>query len=120
MQDILKICKDNHIKIACYSMLTPLTKKDKLSNDAINPVLTEIAKAKAGRNEGIVLLKWALQRCGGMIITTTNKEERAREYLEAFEKGKGAEDVLTEEELSRIDEAGKKTGEMKVYMEPYW
>lgn len=101
-----------------YAQLAPLTRiKDQSS--ALHPILTKIAK-KHSISEGGVLLKWAAQRSEGIITTTTAKSERAREYVDLFETGKGAEDVLSEEELKEIDQGGKEVGVHKVYMKPYW
>ncbi len=101
-------------------MLAPLHKAGSNPKNKVNAVVAEIAKAKQGRSDGTVLLKWAQQRCGGVVITTTNKDSRAKEYIEAFEKGKGAEDVLSEEELSKIDKAGAESEVVKVWMQPYF
>ncbi|KAK7031855.1 Aldo-ket-red domain-containing protein [Favolaschia claudopus] len=52
-----------------------------------------------------VLFKWILQK-GGIVVTTSSKEERLKEYLETFQ----APD-LTAEDIRAIDQAGTEKSE---------
>jgi len=110
--------KRENIKVMTYSQLSPITSiKEKCS--PLQPIVTRIGKVHS-ISEGGVLLKWAAQRSEGLITTTTSKPERAREYLDLFEVGKGNEVELSEKELEEIDEGGKECGVHKVYMEKYF
>lgn len=110
--------KRENIVPMTYSQLSPITSiKDKAQ--LLHPILSKIAK-KHAISEGGVLLKWAAQRSQGIITTTTAKPERAREYLDLFEVGKGADKILSDEDLKEIDDGGKAVGVHKVYMEPYF
>jgi len=95
MGPVVDYCKNNSIVVEAYSPLAPITRQPGGPVDA--PVYAAAARLKA--TPGQVLLAW-LHAKGIVIVTTSSKEERLKEYL-------GAGDlVLTEDEIAAIDEAG--------------
>ncbi|KAJ3039616.1 hypothetical protein HDV00_012074 [Rhizophlyctis rosea] len=95
----------HNVKIESYSPLLPLTKA---SGGPLDSVVEEIAKAK-GKTTAQILLKWNLQQ-GNVVVTSSDKVERLREYVDAT-----AGWELSEEEVGRIESAGR---EKKVRQ--YW
>lgn len=102
-----------------YSALAPFYKSALPEDGPLHKALTSIAEKKSKRTTASVLLRWALQRSGGIITTTTSKESRAKEYLDQLDTANDGELGLSEEELKQIDEAGKEHGVEKFYMAPF-
>ncbi|CDZ97364.1 Aldo/keto reductase family proteins [Phaffia rhodozyma] len=95
---LLDLMKKHNIHAACYGPLTSLFRE---KGGPVDTLVKEYAE-KRGVSEGNVLLRWALQRTGGEIVTTSNKPERLQEILRVPEI-----EPLTEEEIKSIEEAGK-------------
>lgn len=102
LKPLLEYQKQYDIKVQSYGGLTPIRKP---TGGPLNVVLTSLSESLSKRsgvpvNEGQVLLKW-LQAKDVIIITTSYKESRLREYLNSVHIP-----ALTEEEVRAIDEAG--------------
>ncbi|KXS16197.1 hypothetical protein M427DRAFT_154894 [Gonapodya prolifera JEL478] len=91
--------KQHNILTASYGPLIPLVKHQ---NGPVDPIVSAIATAHSA-TPAQVLQAWNLAK-GNVVITTSSKEDRLKEYL-----GVGAV-VLSEEEVKSIDEAGQKEG----------
>ncbi|KAL7416108.1 NADP-dependent oxidoreductase domain-containing protein [Mrakia frigida] len=93
---LLALQAKHNIKVASYGPLTSIFRAPGGEVDAVVKTIAE----KKGATEGNVLLRWALQRGGGEVVTTSTKAERLKEQLTTlnFE--------LSEEEMKAIDEAG--------------
>lgn len=89
-----------------YSPLAPLTQQA-AKGGPLEPVVNDVA-ARHGKTPGQVLLRWVYQK-GVVIVTTSHKEERLKEFLDVgtFE--------LSADEVKRIDEAGS-----KFHLRVYW
>src|SRR4051812_43996573 len=80
----------------CYGPLVPIVHH---KGGPLDPVVVSIA-AKHNATPSQVLLKWSIQR-GNVVVTTSSKEERLKEYL-------GLEGVtLSAEEIEKISKAGE-------------
>lgn len=77
---ILTFCATHNppIKIEAFSSLSSLT-KDEYKGGPVDKVVKDIAE-KAGASESQILLKWVRQK-GAVIITTSSKKSRLKEYL---------------------------------------
>ncbi|KAJ3307686.1 hypothetical protein HDU76_004441 [Blyttiomyces sp. JEL0837] len=92
--------KQHNIRPAAYGPLTPIT-FSQIQNNKVKDVVERIAKSKGnGVTEGQVLQAWSL-KMGYIVVTTSAKEERMKEYL----KVQGVE--LSDKEVEEICEAGK-------------
>ncbi|OCF78129.1 aldose reductase [Kwoniella mangroviensis CBS 8886] len=100
VQRLLGVMKKHSIHVEAYGPLTSLTGA---KGGPVDEVVQEIAKSK-GVEESQVLLNWALQTTGGVVVTTSTNEQRQKLQLEAVTK----DITLTEDEINRISEAGKK------------
>lgn len=116
---LLALQKKHGIVTMTYSALAPFYKSALPEDGPLNKALTSIAGKNDKRTPANVLLRWALQRSGGIITTTTNKESRAKEYLDQVDSGNDKELQLSEDELKQIDAAGKEHGPEKFYMAPF-
>ncbi|WRT65506.1 uncharacterized protein IL334_002449 [Kwoniella shivajii] len=100
MQRLLSFMKKHSIAVEAYGPLTPLTGA---KGGPVDEIVKEIAKSK-GIEESQVLLNWAAQTTQGVVVTTSTNPERQKIQLEAITKSSH----LTEEEIDKISEAGKK------------
>ncbi|KZV89901.1 hypothetical protein EXIGLDRAFT_721004 [Exidia glandulosa HHB12029] len=94
----LKLCAEHAIAIEAYSSLNPITKTP---GGPLDPVLARIAK-RIGGTPAQVIFAWLRQK-GVIIVTTSGKAERLREYLAVPSLPE-----LTSEEIEEIEEAGRK------------
>ena len=102
-----------------YGSLAPLT-KHKSHDSPLHTVLNDIASREPGWTPATVLQKWASQaaanaQADAIIASTSNKEDRLREYLATFTSRK-----LTSEEVEEITRAGAKSSPVKHYMAKYF
>jgi len=103
-QPIVELCQKNGIKIAAYGGQTPVAR---ISDGPLKDVLPNIrARLEqthgAPVTEGQLLSKWILQK-GDVVITTSTKMSRVKEFLDTVNVPD-----LTEDEIRTIDEAGSK------------
>lgn len=94
--DLLDFHKKNEITTAAYAPLAALTKG---SPGPLDETYKQFAK-KYGVSEGEIALRWAIDQ-GIVTLTTSDKEERLKNYL------KVAEFKLTPKEVETIAELGK-------------
>ncbi|RPA84259.1 Aldo/keto reductase [Ascobolus immersus RN42] len=102
-QALLDLHRKHNILTSAYAPLTPiLTARQDPSapTPKVAKTVEEIGK-KYGKTPGQVLLRWVLDQ-DSVVITTSKREERLKEYLGAL----GWE--LTKEEIDRIREDGSK------------
>lgn len=86
-----------------YGVLTSLY-KDPSPSSALTAHLAKLSAARGhGESAGALLQAWAAGRTGGIVVTTTSKASRAREYVASAQSGH----ELSEEELRGIEEATK-------------
>ncbi|KAL1738925.1 NADP-dependent oxidoreductase domain-containing protein, partial [Schizophyllum fasciatum] len=108
---IYDLCKAKGIAVASYSGLTPITSG---KGGPLNPILPEIA-TRLSKDYGKtvtpaqVLMKWLIQK-DIIVVTTTSKQERLQEYLDAINVPD-----LTTDEIAKIEENGVKVLQ-RVYM----
>ncbi|GAA5873309.1 hypothetical protein JCM16303_001088 [Sporobolomyces ruberrimus] len=102
-EEVVQFCAKHDIKLAAYSPLAPITKFSGGSFDAALEKVTESVSERAGRKvaSSQVLLRLAAQK-GFVVVTTSNKEWRMKEQLEA-----GGLPELTEEEIESLVRAAK-------------
>jgi diketogulonate reductase-like aldo/keto reductase len=103
-QPIIKFCAEHKIVVASYGGLTPIVRA---SGGPIDPVVEEVRERLAktyGKpvSAGQVLTK-LLQQEGVLVVTTTTKEERIREFIDVANIPE-----LTKEEVVKLKEAGSK------------
>ncbi|KAF5357922.1 hypothetical protein D9756_001431 [Leucocoprinus leucothites] len=103
-QPILELSEKHGIKVASYGGSTPLARvPDGPLKDVLPVIRARLEKTRgAPVTEGQVLSKWILQK-GAIVITTSSKMTRVKEFLDT----EGVPD-LTEQEVQEIDEAGSK------------
>ncbi|KAI8814482.1 NADP-dependent oxidoreductase domain-containing protein [Cladochytrium replicatum] len=102
--ELIEICNENKIILAAYGSLVPIRH---LAGDEVDIVSKEIAKSK-GVTDGQVLLRWTIQR-GVVPITTTENPERIQQFLVVADGVRGPSSfTLTDDEVSKINEAGKR------------
>ncbi|KAK6456170.1 aldose reductase [Scheffersomyces xylosifermentans] len=94
--EIVEFSSKNGILIEAYGPSGPLTKG---KGGPLDPVLEKLAK-KYNKSEGQILLRWVLQR-GVLPVTTSNKEERIKSFLDIFDFELDASD------FKEISEVGK-------------
>jgi diketogulonate reductase-like aldo/keto reductase len=63
---LLALHKEHDIHLAAYGPLTPIFR---VQGGAVEAVVTDLAKKKGVADGGQVLLKWALQKGQGEVIT---------------------------------------------------
>lgn len=93
--DFLAFHKKHGITLTSYS---PLTSLIRAKGGPVDPVVEKLAK-KYNVGAGEVLLRWAIDR-GLVVVTTSSKEERLKEYLGALKF------ELAKEDVDGISEAG--------------
>jgi len=98
MKDLVEFSKKHGIVIEAYSSLTPITRTP---GGPVDQVLTTIG-VRIGATPAQVIFAW-LKSKGVVIVTTTTKQERLKEYLDVA----GLPD-LTDAEIESIEEAGAK------------
>ncbi|GJJ12552.1 hypothetical protein Clacol_006795 [Clathrus columnatus] len=105
LKPLLEFQKQYGIRVESYGGLTPIRNA---TEEPLNGALRTISESLSKRygapvNDGQVLLKW-LQAKDVIIITTSFKEFRLKEYLQAFNIP-----ALTEEEIKAIDDVSAPT-----------
>ncbi|CAE7146875.1 unnamed protein product [Rhizoctonia solani] len=103
---ILELCHQHNITIESYGPLTPLIRHPGgPADEPIGKVAARMAKGpEVGVvTEGQVLLKWAQQRTGGIVITTSSKLDRLLEQKAALDLP-----PLSNEESRSIETEGAK------------
>jgi diketogulonate reductase-like aldo/keto reductase len=117
-KELMQIQKQERITVMTYASLAPLTKVSSQSTP-LHKTLKEIADKESDWTLGTVLQKWASQSAkthtDAIIISTSNKTDRLKEYMSTFTSRK-----LTAEEVDKITEAGQKEEQSKFYMEKYF
>lgn len=106
--DIVQYCQKANILVEAYSSQTPVIQKD--VNPELTAYLTQLSE-KYGKSEGQVNLRWVFDQ-GVLPVTTTNKVDRMKEYLDLDFK-------LTDEEIKKINELGSKTHVRKYWTDYY-
>ena len=107
LEPLLQFSKDHDIITASFGGLTPiLPSRVKDVPESIRlqlyAVLDELAKARGTQvTQNQILLKF-LQKKGILAVTTSNKESRVKEYLEA----ESLPDLTDEEEQAILDASG--------------
>ncbi|KAJ7120496.1 oxidoreductase [Mycena crocata] len=104
-EPIVKYGRENgKITPASYGGLTPLVRAVGGPVDEVLPPIVERLSHVLGKpvTAAQVLSKWVSQK-GAIVVTTSSKEARIKEYLEAFKVPD-----LTVEEIQDIDDAGAK------------
>jgi len=99
MRRMTTLCHDEGILIQSYGPLTPIVRA---SGGPIDPVIKKIAEEKKA-TEAQVLLRWATDYTGGIVVTTSRDETRRKEQLEALSRV----EKLTDGQVEEIAEAGK-------------
>ncbi|KAJ7588558.1 NADP-dependent oxidoreductase domain-containing protein [Mycena floridula] len=97
-EDILRVCRKHGIVIASYGSMSPVTWKSGGPVDAaVEAIIKRVGRSATASQ---ILAKWVLAK-GAVVVTTSNKEERIKEYI-------ATEQVpdLTPHEVTAIDEAG--------------
>jgi len=92
----LDFCHRHGILMEAYSSLVPLTSP--IPDNPVNPVLSTIAGEREATIAQIIFL-WVTSK-GAVIVTTTSKEHRMKEYLKA-----GELKPLSQNQIERIDRA---------------
>jgi len=106
IQPILELCQQHKITIEAYGPLTSLIRhRDGPVDEPVKKVAARMAKGPdvGAVTEGQVLLKWAQQRTGGIIITTSSKVDRLLEQKAALDLP-----PLSNEEMRSIEVEGAK------------
>ncbi|KAJ6597076.1 NADP-dependent oxidoreductase domain-containing protein [Mycena vulgaris] len=104
-EPIVKYGRENgNITPASYGGLTPLVRAAGGPVDEVLPAIVERLSKISGKpvTAAQVLGKWVLQK-GAIVVTTSSKEERIKEYLQTSKVPD-----LTAEEIEAIDVAGAK------------
>ncbi|WVQ79068.1 hypothetical protein IAT38_001162 [Cryptococcus sp. DSM 104549] len=99
MLRLTSYCAAHNITLECYGPLSSITRAP---GGPVDAPVARIAAAH-GLEPSQVLLQWAAQKSGGVIVTTSSNVERQRVQLDAIVKG----GKLSEEEVEEIAEAGK-------------
>ena len=95
-QELLSFSREKGIVTEAYAPLAPLTR---FKGGSLDAVVEEISN-KIGKTPAQVLLRWLAQQ-GIVIVTTSSKEERQKEFLDlGFE--------LSGEDVERIRDEGAK------------
>ncbi|ORY25538.1 NADP-dependent oxidoreductase domain-containing protein [Naematelia encephala] len=96
---LLALCAKHNIIIQCYGPSTPIIRAP---GGPVDHVIEDIA-SEEGSTVGQVLLQWAHQVTGGVVVTTSRQPARQKEQLEAITKLP----PLSAAQLDAISEAGK-------------
>ncbi|KZV68442.1 Aldo/keto reductase [Peniophora sp. CONT] len=94
---LLDLCAEHGIVVTAFRILLPLTRAP---GGPVDAVIARVAE-RIGGSSAQVLFKWALAK-HVVIITTSEREERLKEYLATFKLPD-----LTDDEIAEIDKAGK-------------
>ena len=94
VKPLLDLCTEHNIVVSAFGLLLPLTSAP---GGPVDAVLERVA-ARIGGSPAQVLFKWALAK-HLVIITTSEREERLKEYLATF---KLREYLTTERECSQF------------------
>ncbi|GAX72958.1 hypothetical protein CEUSTIGMA_g413.t1 [Chlamydomonas eustigma] len=114
--ELHQFCKAHGIVMCGYSGLISLNKK---VGGPVDTVVEVIAKER-GLSPAQVLILWGIQK-EVVVITTSSQEQRLREYLAAAaaagsgDAAVGRVNLLSEEEMQSIDEAGS-----QLHFRQYW
>ncbi|WRT69443.1 uncharacterized protein IL334_006429 [Kwoniella shivajii] len=100
---LIPLCKEHGIKIAAYGSLMSITRHQGGPVDQVVKLISE--ERGFGQSEGQILLKWAQQINGGIVITTTTKESRMAEQIKPFLDTPSYTD-LSQEHIRDISDAG--------------
>ena len=115
---LVSLLRSHGIVMGGYGGLMPLTHKRGGPEDQ---VLEEIAAAR-GLTSAQVLLMWTLKK-GVVAVTTGSQEQRIADCLAAaaaFEgREKGGVQVLSDEDVARIDEAGSQLTYRKYWQKEF-
>ncbi|TFK51366.1 Aldo/keto reductase [Heliocybe sulcata] len=103
-ESLLEYSNKHGIRLESYGVLAPITREP---GGPLDPVLSSVRtrlEQTWGKpvTEGQVLFKWCLQK-GVVVVTTSSKEDRMKEYLAVLDMPD-----LTPEEMAEIDAAGRK------------
>lgn len=103
-EPIVKFDQEHGIVTSSYAGLTPIFRAQGGPLDTVLPGIRERLEKTRGQpvTQGQVLLKW-LQQKGILVVTTSSKEDRLKEYLDTVNVP-----PLTAEEIQVIDENGSK------------
>lgn len=85
------------VAVAAYGALHPVTRNPS-PGGALDRVLARLA-ARHGVSAGLVCLRWCIER-GAVVVTTTRREERMREFLGVLGFS------LAADEVAEVSEAG--------------
>jgi len=107
--EIVAASKKHGIAVEAYGPLCPLVHS---KDGPIDAVVHEIGQ-KHNKTPAQVLLRWSIQK-GLIPITTSTKNERLKEYLEVFKF------TLSEDEVHKISEEGKKRVFRKFWQQKEW
>ncbi|KAA1478082.1 Aldo/keto reductase [Dentipellis sp. KUC8613] len=97
-KDLLAYSAQHNIVIEAYGSLAPITT---YPGGPVDKVLATIAK-RIGGTPAQVIFKWVIAK-GAVVVTTTSKESRLKEYLAVVDLPD-----LTADEIAAIEEAGAK------------
>jgi len=106
---IVEACNKYQIRVEVYSPLCPLTKA---KDGPVDAVVKSLAQ-KYNKSPEQILLRWSLQK-DNIVLTTTGKEERMRDYLSADDF------TITAEEVKQISEEGKKKTHRIYWTDKEW
>ncbi|KAF8242264.1 Aldo/keto reductase [Wilcoxina mikolae CBS 423.85] len=109
-QELHDFCTQQGIVLTAYGPLSPIVR---FSGGPLDPVLERVA-GKYGKTPEQVLLKWGVQK-GFVVVSTTSKEGRMREFVEAVDGGWG----LEEGEVEEITRVGKTYHRRKFWRKEY-
>jgi len=101
---IIEFCKSKGILLESYGGQTPIVRAAGGPVDSVVETIRERLEKTRGKpvSTGQVLTKW-IQQEGVVVVTTTSKESRLKEYLDTAEVPD-----LTAEEVTSVEEAGAK------------
>lgn len=100
LTDFSRLCAEGRgIAVSTYGAMHPVTRNPS-PGSPLDKAL-ERAAAKYGVSVGLVCLRWCVDQ-GVVVITTSQKEERMKEYLSVFDF------KLSEDEVKDISDAGIK------------
>jgi len=94
---IVEFSNQNEILIESFGPLASIVHKP---NGPVDPVVSEIAN-RLGKSPAQVLLRWNCIKTKGVVVTTSSKIDRLKEYLGTTEVD------LSQEDVEKIDEAGR-------------
>ncbi|CAF2379869.1 unnamed protein product [Rotaria sp. Silwood2] len=107
-RELIEYCKSNEIAIESYSPLGPISYKP---GGPVDDIVEKLSK-KYNRSPAQILLKWNVIK-GDIIVTTSSKQERLKDFLQVFEENF----QLNDEDIKAIDDAGAKLHFRKFWTE---